>query len=702
MVQMVGVAQAQNLRPQPRMTQKDHSPPRRTAVLLPLVGVTWFVIVVGAYFAVHKPASAEQLSALARVTASMAGVLATLSVATVLGLPWMRALRGLEGRSQLILQLGAGMAGLSYLALSMGALGAYHRTVAWGIAIVSLPFAVRQWIRAIRDRRISLPGGRAERWLAAFVLGLALLAALAALAPPTAWDSLVYHLTGPKLYLEARRLIHDLDLPYLGFPQAGSMLFLWGMLLVGDRVPQLIHLTFGLLTLGLIPSVVRRVAPGRSWLTAAILLGVPSAQLLLGQAYVEWITAFAGLASFVLLTTGDDVGTMGESVDSGELARSVRSQWILRLILAGFFAALALNTKYSAIWMVAGLGLVAYTRRRSTGEALLFAASVAAFLIPFLAKNLLLTSNPVYPFFFPGKFWDAYRAAWFSRTGTGLGAGQLLLAPWEATIWGLEGGYFQGHPSYGATIGPLLLALIPLLMLGKRTTPPERSNTRTALLILCATAFLGWLAQLALSKLLVQTRLLFPVLPELAILATLGFDRIGSLGRRGRSARFIIAGLIAFTLTLAALQMALGFIASSPLRVVTGSETEETYLGSRLGHYAAAVRALNELPAGSRVRFLWEPRSYYCDPVVTCEPDALIDRWWHERRLGADAPDLQSNWRQQGVTHVLYYRLGAESVRSSGFDPLDDLDWAELDRFLSSHLELAESFGDAYVLYRLP
>jgi len=114
------------------------------------------------------------------------------------------------------------------------------------------------------------------------------------------------------------------------------------------------------------------------------------------------------------------------------------------------------------------------------------------------------------------------------------------------------------------------------------------------------------------------------------------------------------------------------------------------------------MQALDRLPEDSRVRFLWEPRSYYCPSGLICEPDSLLDRWWHERRLGAGPGETLAGWGQQGVTHVLYYRLGAESVRSAGFDPLDGEDWEELDRFLTEDLEIAETFGDAYVLYRLP
>ncbi len=703
------------------MINKESTRGRQGRRLLPSVAVIWVAIVTSAYFAVHKPGSPEQfaalarapgaiaaalaglrLEALARVASSVAGLLATISVATVLGRPWARAVHGLDRRSQIALQLGAGLASLSYLVLAMGALGATNRTTAWGIAALSLPFALPQWIRMLRDRPARLPGRRADRWLAGFVLGLLLLAAIAALAPPTAWDSLVYHLTGPRLYIEAGRLTHGLDLPYLGFPAAGSMLFLWGMLLAGDRVPQLVHLSFGLLTLALIPAVVRRLAPGRSWLAAAILLGVPTAQLLLGWAYVDWMVAFAGLAAFVLLTARDGNGQTSDAADPGGAARSISTERLVRVVLAGLLAGLALNTKYSALWMVAGLLPVSYLRRRSIGDAALFAGSVLVFVIPFLLKNWLLTSNPVYPFFFPGQFWDSYRAAWFSRPGTGLGAGQLLLAPWEATIWGLEGGYFEGHPSYGATVGPILLALLPLALLRRSAATPERNQIRSALLILCGATFLGWLAQLAYSQLLIQTRLLFPVFPELAILAAVGFDGLGSFGRRGRSARFIIGGLLAFTLALTALQAALGFISASPLRVVSGSEPEEDYLGSRLGQHAVAMQALARLPDGSQVRFLWEPRSYYCPPALTCEPDSLLDRWWHERQLGGDAPAIAAEWRRLGVTHVLYYRLGAEAVRTAGFDPFIDKDWEELEHFLADDLVIAESFGDAYTLYRLP
>lgn len=50
----------------------------------------------------------------------------------------------------------------------------------------------------------------------------------------------------------------------------------------------------------------------------------------------------------------------------------------------------------------------------------------------------------------------------------------------------------------------------------------------------------------------------------------------------------------------------------NPLPVLTGMQSRHTYLTDRLGWYAPAMQAVNELPPGSRVVFLWEVRAYYC------------------------------------------------------------------------------------------
>ena len=56
-----------------------------------------------------------------------------------------------------------------------------------------------------------------------------ILALTLALLPPTSWDGLFYHLTGPKLYLQQGAIRPGPDIPHLNFPSLMEMNFLLAM-----------------------------------------------------------------------------------------------------------------------------------------------------------------------------------------------------------------------------------------------------------------------------------------------------------------------------------------------------------------------------------------------------------------------------------------------------------------------------------------
>ena len=635
----------------------------------------WFAAVILAYFAVHKPLGPSQFAAVRGMALTALGWLSAIALANLIGWSVLRTVSNIGSAERLTLQIGLGLGIIALSMLALGLFGATSQLLLWMLLLLSLPISIYRLRKDLRA--LHRPP---TRWLAIFVVLVIVLVVIRALTPPTAWDSLVYHLTGPKLYHQAGRIHHDIDLAYLGFPKAGSMLYLLGLQLAGPALAQLFHATFFVMTLALTPGLVRRAAPGRGWLATAILVAVPSAALLAGWAYVDWITAFSGIASYALI----------RAWDSGKIDRA--------LILASFYAALALNAKYTSVWLVVGLSLVVLLRGRSFRRWTAFLLSIAAFVAPFLLANLLLTGNPVYPFFFNGIFWDGHRGFWFSRFGTGLSLPELFAAPWEASIWGIEGGFYEGHASYGATIGPLLLALIPLITLRLLLDRSARQGSVRDVVVVAGVAYVGWLVLLSSSTLLVQTRLLFPALPFLAALAAIGFDTVGKVGRWGVSVRFVMGGLVAFVLALTATSMIFDTVQTGFLRVMLGAESEQDYLRRRLGLHYEAIQAINRLDGDPKVRFLWEPRSFYCDEGVVCEPDALLDRWWHDRQHHSTVQEIRAQWVEEGVTHVLFHRAGAAAVRAAEFDPLDAEDWEALDRFLEQQVVPLGAFGDAYVL----
>jgi 4-amino-4-deoxy-L-arabinose transferase-like glycosyltransferase len=657
-----------------------------------LISLLWGVTVFLAYYVVHKPVTVDEVVAIARLALILLGWLGTIALANLIGQAVQPLLAHLPKRFGFALRIGFGLGMLGYFLLALGFVRGYWPVLAWVVTAAALPFALPRLISDLRASLPSLPETNVQRALAAFVVLMLAIAFLLALAPPTAWDSLVYHLTGPKLYLQEGGLHHDLDLPYLGFPQAGAMLFLWGQMLVGPELAQLIHLSFAILTLMLLSHSVRTFSPTGRWLTAALLLGVPTAVMLASWAYVEWITMFAVLASFLLI----------REVGAGDVAGKQGDRWRLWMMaLAGFFAAMAFNTKYTAIGALLGLVILILLERRSWRCLGVFIGAAVLSVLPYLLKNLVLTGNPIYPFFFDGNFWDSARASWYSRWGTGLNLLQLLISPWEATIFGLEGGVVVGHPPYSATVGPALLALMPLLALRFNQRSQETRRLLRALLLLCGIAFIVWIVQCASSLLLVQTRLLFPILPLAVILAGLGYEGLSERERWTRLVRLVFGTLIGVMLALNAVEGVIHAAEASPARVLLGLETESEYLASRLGEYAYVMADVNQLPEGSRIRFLWEPRSYYCAGHVICEPDALLDRWWHDHQLTPDAGELAERWREEGVTHVLIFHTGSQAVRVEGFDPLSENAWDALDDFMETQLVKLSLRDGGYAIYAL-
>ncbi|MBI3763282.1 MAG: hypothetical protein HY260_15660, partial [Chloroflexi bacterium] len=537
----------------------------RVTVLFGLAAVLWLTIVLAGYYYVHKPIQPSQGLPLARLALTLIGWLATLALAAGIGRAILPFLSDLSRREAIALQMGLGLGVLGLFVLALGAVGGYRPWIAWAALIgglIAFRRTVRSTVAELRAAVPRWPATGANRALAIFV-GLTLaLAFLRALAPPTAWDALVYHLTGPALYIASGGIHHSIDIPYLGFPQWPEMLFTWAMLLGSANGAALFHFTFAVLTLCLVPGLTRTHASGRGWLVWAILVAIPTAALLASWAYVEWFTMFAVTASFFAIAQWQ-----------GQEANE--RKW---LALAGAFAGLGFAAKYTTLGAVLGLGLLVLFwagRERFVRAALTFGLAAALVALPWLIKTLALTGNPIYPFIFAGKYWDAYRSTWYSQPGTGLRGLALLIAPWTATVWGVEGG-----SPYGADIGPMFLGLIPFIFLGWRERSQASRRLLIGALIVVGAAYAAWIAQLALSRLLAQTRLLLPVFPLLAVFAAIAFDNLKIVTSPRFAARWVVGASIALALALNATGQILSFAADSPLPVVVGAQSEADYLTS--------------------------------------------------------------------------------------------------------------------------
>jgi hypothetical protein len=659
--------------------------------------LVWLFAVVAFYYVAHKPFTSSHLRAIGQALAGLGGALLVVALGTGIG---VRLLRGLTvaRADRLILAAAVGLGALSLVGLGLGAVGLLRPWVLWSLTVIGLLVASGPLWRALTAAWADFawkPQGRFE-WFLAVYCGIVLaLALLRALAPPTAWDGLVYHLTGPKLYLETGRVAHPLDLPYLGFPQLMELLFTWGMGLAGERAAAPIHWFYSVLSVFALVVIGRRWLSGAAgWLAAAVLLSAHTIVALAGYPYVDLaLLLYATLAFWAL----------GHFLWSGPQTQ----QWLL---LGGLLAGLALSAKYTALALPPALGLALLVSRdqnwrSAIRDVLLLGIVVLLVWSPWLFKNLVFTGNPTYPFFFDGVYWDSYRAEWYDRPGTGLfytEPWRLLVAPWDATVWSIEGAALEGFPSYGATIGPLLLALLPCLLLVWQRLPLAQRRWLRAALVFCGVLYGFWLWGVARSALLIQTRLLFPAFGLLALIAGVVVEGLNRLPQRPVNLGWMVRAVVIGVLVLSLVSAFLSVVQQRPLSVLLGFEAEEDYLSRRLGWYRVAVNTINrELPSDAVVLFLWEPRSYHCEG--TCLPDALLDRWLHATQYlyGSDVAKIAGAWRAEGVTHVLFCKAGYEAVLAGKFDPITEGDAAALEVLQRDELEEIQHFGDAYVLYRL-
>jgi hypothetical protein len=195
--------------------------------------------------------------------------------------------------------------------------------------------------------------------------------------------------------------------------------------------------------------------------------------------------------------------------------------------------------------------------------------------------------------------------------------------------------------------------------------------------------YLFWLLGLAGSKLLHQTRLLFPAFAFFALFAALVLERLGTLDLPQFSLQRFTRMLVVLVLGLTLLSYVLGFASDSPLPYLAGAQTRSEWLARHLGEYYRATQFVNQLPRDAKLLALWEPRAYYIRRTV--QPDAILDAFPRVVAQTREADAIVRAWKESGYTHVLLNRHGLNLMLTSQYDPIAAGDARVLQEILMTH-----------------
>ncbi|MBZ0294217.1 MAG: hypothetical protein K8L99_16765, partial [Anaerolineae bacterium] len=250
------------------------------------------------------------------------------------------------------------------------------------------------------------------------------------------------------------------------------------------------------------------------------------------------------------------------------------------------------------------------------------------------------------------------------------------------------------------TLGPWLLTAPLLLVVGWSWLDARARVLARRVLPFLGLLLLQWIALAAISDLGAGVRQTgAATLAVASVAAALGFYALSHAPEKPFNLNFIVQALVAFTLLLVLIESVQTTLKQGIPDYFAGLMKRDTYLYNELGAYAPAMQQLGELPAGSQVRFLWEPRTFYCPATITCKGDVLTDFWAAPIARGETPEAVLESWRESGDDYLLVWDLGFDFYTSSGestrFVAQNELFPAARDRWL----ERVWTDGVTYSLY---
>lgn len=520
--------------------------------------------------------------------------------------------------------------------------------------------------------------------LIVFISVLVIAVGILGWVPPVSRDALTHHLAVPKLYLQHGGVYEIPSIEFSYYPMNLDFLYIIPLYFGNDIAPKFIHFLFALLTAAILYGYLKKRI-GKLWglCGAAFFLSLPIVVKLSITVYVDLGLVFFSTAALIYLF-----------------------KWIENrfpsslLVFAGIFCGLALGTKYNGLivlFLLTALVPFIYIsqtkkavarrepadKRRSANlqlKALGFGAlfCLVALLVfsPWMVRNFIWQSNPVYPLY-NSRFnptaaverveannslkqnLNAEQVKKRRKSATGGGTFAFRKEAFQEQWWQIillpVRIFFQGQdddPKYfDGKLSPFLFFL-PLVAFWPSKREPESLRVEKRILAAFAILFILY----AFSQSAIRIRYIAPAIPPLVILAVFGLKRLIDMGssrpRAGAASLWTGVGLLA---AIAMLAMNSAYIYQQfnyvqPLGYISGQISRDDYIARYRSEYPVLQYANRNLHSDAKILGLFlGNRLYYSDREMI-----FGNSLFQELVQPSDSADmLARKMNQMGFSHLL-------------------------------------------------
>lgn len=544
---------------------------------------------------------------------------------------------------EIVFSVGLGLGCLSYIVLGLGLAGLLYNWVFYIVFLALLVFCYSELWYLLRRIFVRITTFNPKYTLfslicSVFISITFILAIILVLVPTITFDTLVYHLAVPETYVRHNKIIY---LPYNCFSNYTfntGMLFTLGLLLNGDLLAKLIHFLFGCLSVLSIYSLSKRYFDKEvAILSVLTFCSMPLAIFVAVSAFNDFALTFYEILSVYAFINW---------------YKEKDRNWLL---ICGLTCGLAIGVKYFGgfCFVILALCILCLQWRqngilKSIKSIIIFTSLTLLPILPWLIKNIVFTGNPVYPLFyniFGGENWSEFHQTRYLNEMTRYSEGAPFLLKPFVFFWDVSFKWGGMESGIKIPVGPTFILILPFLFGLRRL-----DFNLKYLLTFCGIFFLFWSYVSAVDRF---------SLPCFVLLCTV----VGYIIRQFKNKYLLYCFLLSILFICIfwnLFNVGKTIYKNSYFMCLKKEKCEEFMLKkSIIRDYYGVISYINHnLPQESKILFIGEVRSYYCqrDKLVSTQFDTNIILDLIRKSENIEA--LMNNLKRLKITHVFYNAAG--------------------------------------------